>query len=216
MGTAASASTGSGSSPPFAWHGGGRGTGTPHPPLPPLKGCNRDPFLPLPRAVLFLSLTGTKPRVHAADSSFSKGEGADKSSREKPAAAQQSGHVTAGEVAVICKTNPGALLPALSRNLLCCCCRLGRLGQVEGAEPETTVFKPKLPPLPPPRTRFLPKIKGWWEEEQPAHLDDAALARLVLSPIFPSIALEHVNDVGEDHQADDGKKHQDENIQHGE
>lgn len=38
----------------------------------------------------------------------------------------------------------------------------------------------------------------------------------MLSRIFPSIALEHVNDVGEDHQADDGKKHQDENIQHGE
>lgn len=38
----------------------------------------------------------------------------------------------------------------------------------------------------------------------------------MLSRIFPSIALEHVNDVREDHQADDGKKHQDENIQHGE
>lgn len=42
------------------------------------------------------------------------------------------------------------------------------------------------------------------------------LPRLLLSPLSPGISLEHVDDVGEDHQADDGEKHQDENIQHGE
>lgn len=48
-----------------------------------------------------------------------------------------------------------------------------------------------------------------------AHLPGARTARPTLRRVLPRIALEHVDDVGEDDQADDGEKHQDEDIEHG-
>lgn len=60
-------------------------------------------------------------------------------------------------------------------------------------------------PLPPPSARSCPVIS--------ARLTCAGLCS---EPHPPQRPLQHVDDVGQDDQADDGEKHQDENIQHGE
>lgn len=62
------------------------------------------------------------------------------------------------------------------------------------------------PPLPPPLpVRSSPVVS--------ARLTCTGLCS---EPHPPQRPLQHVDDVGQDHQADDGEEHQDENIQHGE